>query len=327
MVTRFFTLLLFCVLCSGCSGQKLHIEDNPELGIIRFDTELYQYLTNGEPDNYLEKDIAFLNVFGEKVLGIGATDSLGFYDRLKKHFSEPTLMGLYRDVQEKFADTEELNKELSQGMSLLLAQFRQLKQPRIYMHVSGLNQNVIVTDDILSLSADKYMGADYPLYKNFFYDYQLQLMVPTRMAPDYLLGFMMANFPFKGNDDVLLDKILYEGKLRYLLSQFLPDRNEWECVGYSEEEYAWCNKNRSRIWKTILENQHLFTANYLTTSQYLKEAPHTAFLPVESPGRVGIWLGYNIICSYMKQRPDTSLQELIDFTDYRELLKQSKYRP
>jgi hypothetical protein len=234
---------------------------------------------------------------------------------------------LYRDVQEKFADLEALNKELSQGMGLFLAQFPQIKQPQIYMHVSGLNQNVIVTDDILSLSADKYLGADYPLYKNFFYDYQRQLMTPDRMAPDYLLGFMMANLPFKGNDDVLLDKILYEGKLRYILSHLLPANDEWEYVGYNVDEYEWCTKNRSRIWKTILENQHLFSANYLTTSQYLKEAPHTAFLPVESPGRVGIWLGYNIICSFMKHRPDTSLQELIDFTNYRELLKQSKYKP
>jgi hypothetical protein len=305
----------------------LYGEEKPELKIIRFDTDLFRYLTNNEPDRSLKKHEDFLNVFGKDIINIGGIDSMDFYTHLKKYFSEPTLMGLYRDVQEKFADTEALEKEVSHGLNFFYEQFPQVKPVRIYMHVSGLNQNVIVTDDFLSLSTDKYLGTDYPLYQNFFYDYQRQLMSPDRMAPDYLLGFIMANLPFKGNEDVLLDRILYEGKLRYILSQLLPDRQVWEFVGYNEEQYAWCNKNQSQIWKTILENQHLFTPNYLTTSQYLKDAPHTAFLPPESPGKVGVWLGYQIVTAYMKQRPDNSLEELMELTDYRELLKKSKYRP
>ena len=195
------------------------------------------------------------------------------------------------------------------------------------MHVSGFNRNIVVTDDILSLSADKYLGTDYLLYQNFFQDYQRKLMVPDRIVPDYLLGFMMANLPFIGDEDVLLDRILYEGKLRYILSQLLPNRQVWEFVGYDNEQYEWCVRHQSQIWETIQENHHLITGDYLTTTQYLKEAPHTAFLPVESPGRVGVWLGYQIISAYMKQKPKTGWQELINFTDYPELLKQSKFKP
>jgi hypothetical protein len=314
-------------LLFSCSGKKVYGEPNPDLQIIRFDESLYQYLVQNENEEALSGYTSFLDEYGEKVIYIGKSDSLGFYERLRTFFSEPTLTKLYQDEQAKFADIKAINEELSYGMETLLAEFPSLKQPKIYMHVSGLNQNVIVTDEILSLSADKYLGADYPLYQDFFYDYQRQLMSLDRIVPDYLLGFMMANFPFEGNNEILLDQMLYEGKLRYILSCLIPVREVWEYVGYTKEQFSWCKDHESKIWKTILQNQHLFTPNYVTTSQYLKEAPYTASLPTESPGKVGIWLGYRIIASYMEKHPQTTMLELINKTDYNELLKQSKYKP
>lgn len=317
---------IICLCCFRCSVNKTN-EGLPEFKIIRFDTDLYQYIVQNAPDSVLQRDTDFLDVFGEGVLAIGKSDSVGFYSRLKDYFSEPTLLGIYSDEQEKFAELTEINKELSKGLSVFFQQFPQIKPPKVYMHVSGFSRNIVVTDDILSLSADKYLGADYPVYQDFFYDYQRQLMNPDRIVPDYLLGFMIANLPFAGDEDVLLDRMLYEGKLRYILSQLLPDRQIWEYIGYSKEQYEWCTRHQSQIWKTILENHHLFTANYLTTNQYLKDAPYTAYLPVESPGKVGVWLGFQIISAYMKQNPKTNWQELMENAKYQELLKQSKYKP
>jgi uncharacterized protein YjaZ len=137
----------------------------------------------------------------------------------------------------------------------------------------------------------------------------------------------MANFPFKGNDEILLDRMLYEGKLRYILSQVLPQRKIWEAVAYTQEQYNWCADRQAKIWKSVLENQHLFKPDYRTTSHYLNEAPYTATLPSDSPGRAGIWLGFQIIVSYMKNYPETNWQELMENIDYPELLKQSKFKP
>jgi hypothetical protein len=326
VVFRIGLLGMACLCCFSCSGNKLN-ERLQELSIIRFDSDLYQYLTQNESDILLQTHTGFLDILGEGILSIGNTDSTGFYSRLKDYFSEPTLMGIYKDEQEKFTDITDINKELSKGLQIFLQQFPQIKQPKVYMHVSGLNRNIVVTDDILSLSADKYLGSDYPLYQDFFRDFQRQLMNPDRIVPDYLLGFMMANLPFVGYEEVLLDRILYEGKLRYMLSQLLPKRQVWEYVGYTKGQYEWCVRHQSLIWKTIQESNHLLSPNYLNTTQYLKDAPYTAFLPEESPGKAGVWLGFQIISAYMKQKPKTGWKELMDNTDYQEILKQSKYKP
>jgi len=325
MKGRLLFLLLLNTVFLSCSGQQQD-QDSVSLKIKRFDVSLYNYLNQSENREQLNED-PFLNLFGEQVLHIGGVDSIGFYDRLNAFFSEPTLMSLYKDEQVAFRDITDIESELSGAFSLLFSEFPHLIRPEVYMHVSGLNQNIIVTDDILSVSVDKYLGEDYPLYENYFYDYQRKQMKPDRIVPDYLLGFMMANFPFNGNRDVLLDHIIYEGKLRYLLSRMLPARQEWEFVGYDEGQYAWCMDNASRIWGSILENKHLYLADYQTTSRYIRDAPHTAFMPLESPGRVGVWVGYQIVVSYMKNRPDTSLAELMVGSDAQQFLKESKYKP
>ena len=316
-----------CFLLLSCAPKKVHSESNPEKHIIRFDIVLYQYLTQNKPDEVLAEYQPFLDEYGEKVMGIGRSDSAGFYNRLKNFFSEPTLMQLYRDEQIRFSDISALQTELVAGMETLLRRFPNLQCPKIYLHVSGWRQNVIVSDETLSLSADKYLGTDYPLYQDFFYEYQRQGMAPGRMAPDYLLGFLMANFPFKGNEEILLDRMIYEGKLRYILSQLLPGRKPWEYTGYTQAQYLWCNEQRDRIWKSILENQHLFRPDYTTTSSYLKEAPTTSTLSASSPGRVGIWLGFQIVASYMENHPATDWQVLMNRTDYVEFLKEARFNP
>jgi hypothetical protein len=269
----------------------------------------------------------FLNIYGEQVIEIGSPDSAGFYYKFNAFFSEPTLMSLYKAEQNRFTDIDFISKELYPALEVLLREFPGLIRPTVYVHVSGLNQNVVVTDDVLSISLDKYMGTNYPLYQKYFYNYQLQNMTPERIVPDYLLGFMMANFPYEGNPGTLLERILYEGKLRYILSRLLPNREPWEFVAYTKEQYSWCNKNHSRIWKTILNNDDLYSSDYMTTIQYFNESPYTSSISTESPGKIGVWIGFQIINAYMKNHPNTSLSGLMNFIDARQFLKDSKYKP
>ena len=328
MRNRLVLIFSCCFFCLGCTNPKAFGEDSLSVKINRFDVDLYQYLQNEKSaDDLLQKDSSFLNIFGENVIFTGRIDSVGFFDRLRSFFSEPTLMSLYQNQQEVFSDLTPYEQELSTGIQFLLGEFTQLKLPEFYMHVSGLNQNIVVTDSILSLSVDKYLGQDFPLYQEFFYDYQRQQMTPERIVPDYLLGLLYSEFSFDRSENTLLSYMLYEGTLRYVLSRILPERKAWELFGYTEAQYNWCVKNESRIWKTILQQKQLYSTDYLTIAQYINEAPYTVPLNSSSPGKVGIWGGFRIIESYMQQHPKATLQELINRTDYQQLFIEAKYKP
>jgi hypothetical protein len=263
---------------------------------------------------------------GEKIIGIGTTDSAGFFERLEAFFSDSTLMELYRDEIQTFSDISSMEKEISFGFEVLQSEFDSIHIPQLYMHVSGLNRNLIVTDDFISLSADKYLGSIYKLYGDFFYDYQRQNMNPGKIVPDYLLGFLLTNFPFQGKKDVLLDRMLYEGKIRYVLSLLLPAYSDAEIIGYTDKQESWCRENESGIWKTMLQQKHLYTPDHIIVQKYMEDAPFTSFLSDRSPGRTGIWTGYRIIQSYMKHNSRISLQKLMQQTNCQEILRDSKYK-
>lgn len=314
-------LSLLCTLAVACTGKQAHGE------IVRADRIIFEYVALNQPDSVLAPLGTFLDLLGENIIHIGRSDSAGFCDRLRRFYSEPSLMQLYRDEQTQFADIADFETAVERGLDVLTGEFPEIVRPQVAVHVSGLNQSVVVTDSLLSVSADKYMGADYPLYVRYLPDHLRQNMRPDRMAADCLLGFVMANLTFDGNPDVLLDRMIHEGKLRYILSRLLPELQTWDCVGYSREQHLWCTDNEKRVWRLIQEHKHLTTPDYMTTIQYLQDAPHTAFLPADSPGRVGIWTGFRIVSEYMTRHPETSLRKLMEMTDYEELLNLSGYKP
>lgn len=296
--------------------------------IERFDRALLEIIESG--DTALGKKLldAYpyeLEIVGKGVLNMQSPAQLGFFERLIRYYSEPTLKRLYEEAVAKYADVSDIETQLGQAFAFLKANFPEMQIPAVYMHVSGFNQNVLVGDSLLSLSIDKYMGEDFPLYQAFFPNYQRIKMQRTRVAADYLAGWLMSEYPFEGNESVLLDRMLYEGKIKYIVSLALPELSPAQLMGYTEAEQAWCEAHEKTLWSTIIERKHLYTPDRLTTEKYLRNTPCT-FLSDETPGNVGTWIGWRIISSYM-QAVKPTLPDLMKQTNAQELLGMAKYRP
>ena len=295
--------------------------------IERFDRALLEMIESG--DTALGKKLldAYpyeLEIVGKGVLNMQSPAQPGFFERLIRYYSEPTLKRLYEEAVAKYADVSDIETQLSQAFAFLKANFPEMQIPAVYMHVSGFNQNVLVGDSLLSLSIDKYMGKDFPLYQAFFPNYQRIKMQRTRVAADYLAGWLMSEYPFEGNESVLLDRMLYEGKIKYIVSLALPELSPAQLMGYTEAEQAWCEAHEKTLWSTIIERKHLYTPDRLTTEKYLRDTPCT-FLSDETPGNVGTWIGWRIISSYM-QAVKPTLPALMKQTNAQELLGMAKYR-
>ena len=60
---------------------------------------------------------------------------------------------------------------------------------------------------------------------------------------------------------------------------------------------------------------------------YIEETPFTKQFGNDSPGRLGIFLGWKLIQSYMKNNPEVTLPELMQISDYQKILNNSKFKP
>jgi hypothetical protein len=121
--------------------------------------------------------------------------------------------------------------------------------------------------------------------------------------------------------------MLHRGKVIWLLSVFMPDKKMEDIMGYTPAQWHWAEANEEQVWKTIVAQKHLFSTDMQLINKYLNDAPFTAPVSQESPGRLGTWIGWRIIDSYMEQKKTMTLEQLMKENNYRKILEQSHYRP
>lgn len=297
--------------------------------IERFDTDLYQLLTNNIDSNFensfVEKYADFVPIYIGGVLRLQNRGNEKSMSILHSFFQDSTLMRLYADEQAKFRDVSAIERSLSEAISTYKLWFPKDSVPTFRMHVSGLTQSVITSGSVVSISGDKYLGKDYPLYKSYFYEYQLPTMQTENVVCDALKAFLEGRFP-EANANILVDRMIYQGVVSVTVEQMLPEQDMKSILGYDAKEFEWLDKNEKNIWIYMVENEQLYTTDQLTITKYMEEAPFTSFFGQSSPARIGRFIGYKIVKSYLKKK-NLPISSLLPRFDAKNVLAESGYRP
>lgn len=292
--------------------QNEYVEFNSFLALKKMNTE-YPLMTK-----YLIEDI----------LRLGPVDDPHMRDKLKAYFSDSTLRALSRDALETYQDLDAIEKKFTRGFRKLKRELPSVRIPAVYAQISALNESVVVGDSLLGFSIDKYMGSDYPLYKRYFYDYQCRSMTPERIVPDCFVFYLLSEYPFpETNDYSLLDCILHRGKIHYVVGKLLDFDSSAGEMGFSRQEEMWCTTNRKSVWDYMLGSGHIHSTDPMVIRKYIAPAPFTAYFGDDSPSMTGVWMGTQIVESYMNHHKDVSFEQLMKMTDYRKMLTDADFKP
>jgi uncharacterized protein YjaZ len=98
-------------------------------------------------------------------------------------------------------------------------------------------------------------------------------------------------------------------------------------MGYSEEQWDWCIEHEQAIWHLVMDKRDLFKTESLVLTSYLNDGPFTSEVSQDAPGRLGIWLGWRIVESYMQHNEAVTLQQLMAEPDAQKILEDSYYKP
>ena len=335
MRMRYTGLSVFLTVCAFCGCRHLspgRVDDAGRISVNRFDTALLQWIDSDDPA--LQAHIKntypqMLEVLGKALFHESYADSSVFFDNLINYYSEPALHALYKDAVGHYAANSPamaaITEDLSRGFRQMRRLFPSMRIPAVYLHVSGLQQNVIVADSLLSCSIDKYLGYGYPLYGDFFYPWQRRGMIPERGAKDGLKAWLKSEYPYRGKENVLLERMVYAGKITYVLTQLGKDFTYQNIMSLTDEEYKWFSDCEAALWTAMIERKHLYTPDLVTTSQYFRPSPAT-FISEKAPGEPGSFIGYRMVKKFMK-RTRSSCEELMKNHDARDILKKSEYKP
>jgi hypothetical protein len=177
----------------------------------------------------------------------------------------------------------------------------------------------------LVIALELYLGKDAKFYT--FPEYLRQNFEERQMMPDIVTSYAMLKIP-PPTDKALVGEMIYYGKELYLKDLVLPNHTDAEKIGYLPEKLTWCQENESYMWRYFIEEDLLFSSDSKLSNRFINLAPFSKFfleVDNESPGRVGQWVGWQIVRSFMENN-EVSLQDMLKM-DAKELFEKSKYKP
>jgi len=332
-MSNFKIVFLLVVLVSSCSNNKRFEINNREteaLQLIRFDSLLLNADTSDlrtEVKRLYRDYPEFMPYFAEQIMGVNPADTAEVIQLIKAFRANKEFEKVNSDVQKTFTKTDSIKSEINIAYNYLHQYFPEIKTPPVYFFVSGFNRAVILEDNFVGVGLDLYLGSNYPKYEEISYKYLIYNMRPASVAPDLISAILFRHFRFDGSQERLLENMLYRGKIMYLLSVVMPDVAPVDIIGYTRFQWEWSRKYEDKIWNTIVGQKDLYSTDQLLINKYLNDAPFTSPVSQESPGRLGTWIGWQIVQRYMDKNPDITLQQLMKTTDYQMILNKSEYQP
>lgn len=341
-IVFYFLITLFALGINSCTcnrtsnlpkKEKEIKKSEVKVDIIRFEKELFACNPNNldvDLKKLQQKYPTFYNVFYNQVLNIPAAGDIGTQLNVMQDFiSKKAMKGLYDTVQYKLGNLDFLKEDLQILFTNYKSYYPEKPIPKVYTCISEFSYSVFTaTDSIIGISLDKYLGKNYIYYPSVFES--TTFMIPT-FDKKYMTidcaNVLAANIvPVPDDKSTLLDKMIAEGKILYFIQSLLPAKAENDIIKYDDKHWKFCVESEAQIWSYFL-NQNLLYDTKFEQFKYVKDGPTTYGMPKESPGKVGAWLGWQIVKAYMNQYPNTTLKQLIELKDGQKILTASKYKP
>ena len=311
----FLVLSFFFLSCSTKNKEEKAVEAiSVDLKVVRFDKIFFETAPQDLPK--VKKEFPFFFPSGN--------DDAVWLEKMQN----PLWRELYTEVQKKFSDFNPYKTELEEVFKRIKYNFPKTKTPKVFTVISEMDYNnkVIYADSLLIISLEMYLGKEHKFYQ--FPNYLKQNFEPKQMMPDVVGSFARRQI-VPGTEKSFLAAMIYSGKQLYLKDRLLSeDYTDADKIGYTPEQLKWCEENESYMWRYFIEDQLLYNDDPKLIPRFISPAPFSKFyleIDNESPGRVGAWIGWQIVRSYMKNN-EVSLPQLMH-TGAKEIFENSNYKP
>ena len=309
--------VVFCLVLMACdkkSKTEHEVNEIPvNLKLERFDKLFFE--TKPENLDKVKKQFPYFFPAGN--------DNSVWIEKMQN----PLWRELYTEVQKKYANIQPVKTELDILFKHIKYHFPKTNTPKVITVISEMDYTTkaIYADTLVIISLELYLGKEHRFYQ--FPNYLKQNFEQRQIAPDVVSSFAMRKIP-SGTQKELLSQMVYWGKQLYLKDVLLPTYTDAEKIGYTPEQIKWCQDNESYMWRYFLEKEMLYSSEQKLASRFINPAPFSKFyleIDNDSPGQVGVWVGWQIVRAYMKNS-GVSLEELLK-TDAKEIFVKSKYKP
>ncbi len=216
-------------------------------------------------------------------------------------------------------------EQLFQHLTYYLPEF---ETPRVITTTSSVDyrNKVIVTDTIVLISIDTYLGSEHKFYSGI-QNYLKQNFESDQMVVDVASAYG-ERYSFQSERKTFLDEMMYYGKILYFMDVMIPFKTDAEKIGYTQEQFEWSQNNEFFIWNYFIDKEMLYDSDAKLPNRFINPAPFSKFyleiIDNESPGRIGRYIGWQIVKSYMENN-EVSLKDMLTEEPI-DIFNNSKYK-
>lgn len=317
-MNKMLVLLVMLGLVTGCaeiSKEEAAIDAiELDMEVRRFD-QLFAQSTINELDN-LKGEFPYL--FSKKYPD----------EYWAQRFKDTIQIEINEELAKAYPDFSQEEEQLENLFRHIVYYFPETTVPKVVTLASEVDyrNKVVLADSLLLIGLDTYLGTDHHFYIGIP-KFQSKNFRKEQIAVDVAAAFANQKVSKPRTQD-FLSEMIYEGKKLYLMKTLLGETPLQEVFGYTESELTFAQENEINIWEFFIKNELLYDTDKKLLSRFIDPAPFSKFylsFDNETPGRIGRFIGYEIVASYMSKN-DISLKALLN-QDATTIFANAKYKP
>jgi len=331
LIPSFLFFCLALVFLAGCNKQETckeapELKVLPKIKIIRWEKDLFAAKTMEQMKVAMDKH----PVFSEAFLMRSRFPHDSVIQKQLLSLSTSLFMDtLNKDVQKEFGDMSNLSNDLDKAFGYLKYYYPNIPEPVLYTLVSGFGTDLVVTDSMVILGLDSFLGGKGHYQMN---PAQTPLYIQARMkqqniVPSIVMAISKNYVEIDDDDNTLLASMIQWGKTYYFMEKMLPCTPDSLIIGYTPTDMKEVEDHLDLIWGFFVKRKLFFETNNMEITRFVGERPKVTEIGQKCPGRIARYLGWKIVRAYAESHPELTLQQLLQKTDANEIFTQSKYRP
>ena len=321
----FIALGFFSCKNKTCDKTKLHLASN-EVSLNNFLDDISNTNSLDDFEKFVNKNKNILYPFFDLIRDGDEHINSNVEDIYSTLIETIYFDSLFYDVVQTYPNLEEVFKDVKFSFYTYNQTSRTKLKPNINVLVSGFFHDVEVDKNNITI------GLEYFLKQNNKYKPKdLPSYILERYTPDHLSSTILSTYLSQFNlmdqsDGSMINEMIVFGKLYYVVEELLPCVDKNTILGYKKNEFEMMQKNEAFIYGYFIQNELFFNEAKTTKQKYLSERPKTFEISPKIPGRIGRWLGWRIVTSFMKSNTYT-LEDLLLEDDYKKIFYNSNYKP
>ena len=335
---KIIAVVLIVNFLTSCGHSQLDINtskvDLAPIMFKRLDKDVFLLTQDNSSQKMKEYQNKYSTFYTRYVSSIvnngGKIDSL-YSQTLLRFISNSDIKTAYNDLVKIYSDNdvELIGDDMTEVVKRFKVFFPKRKTPKQFVtFMSGFQYNVVYVDSTLGIGLDMYLGNNNSFYSMMqLPKFRTRTMNKEHVLSDAVRGWVITEFDNTDPVNNLLNHMIFYGKIFYVCDALMPQVQDSIKMGYTTAQMQYLDKYEKNVWGFFAKDNKLYDNDLKLVSEFTSDGPFTRAISKECPPRVAMWLGRQIVKSYMEHNENVTLEDLMNEKDAQKILSKSKYKP